>query len=118
MRYHVEELERTPDQIRYSLEFPATSRFFEGHFPDNPILPGVAQVQICIELLAASLAQPVSVRELESVRFRKPLTPSTPCELTVRLPDADGRIEFAFRSDEGLVADGKMMITTGEASDG
>ena len=118
MRYHVKELERTPEQIRYSLEFPPTSRFFEGHFPDNPILPGVAQVLICTELLAASLAQPVSVRELETVRFRKPLTPSTPCELTVRLPDADGRIEFAFRSEEGLVADGKMLITIGEGFDG
>ena len=117
MRYHVEELERTAEQIRYRFEFPATSRFFEGHFPDNPILPGVAQVLICTEVLATSLATPVFVRELESVRFRKPLTPSTPCELTIQLPDADGRIGFAFHSEEGLVADGKMSITTGEASD-
>lgn len=117
MRYNVEEIERTANEIRYRLDFPATSGFFAGHFPGNPILPGVAQVQICIEVLAKSLARPIHLRKLESVRYRRPVTPETVCELTVQLPDDEGRVVFRLVCSEGLVADGRMLLVTEDSDD-
>jgi 3-hydroxyacyl-[acyl-carrier-protein] dehydratase len=110
MRYDFEEIERTDSEIRYRLDVPETSRFFAGHFPGNPILPGVAQVQICIEVLANSLDRPVRLARLESVRYRKPVTPGMPCELTIHLEDEDGRVEFRYDGPDGLIADGRMLL--------
>ena len=110
MRYDVEEIERTTSEVRYRLVFPESSRFFAGHFPGNPILPGVAQVQVCIELLASSLDRPVHLTNLESVRYRKPVTPGMKCELTVQLPDEDSRVEFRYDGPDGLIADGRMLL--------
>ncbi|MFQ5914337.1 MAG: 3-hydroxyacyl-ACP dehydratase FabZ [Nitrospinota bacterium] len=60
-----------------------TEPFFPGHFPDNPIMPGVlmleAMVQTAGVLVLGSLADPKEfvpvLTRVEKVRFRKPVCP-------------------------------------------
>ena len=57
--------------------------FFNGHFPEHPILPGVLQVEMMKQLselsarpeLAKSAADDIYIAKLEKVKFRRPVTP-------------------------------------------
>jgi hypothetical protein len=39
------------------------------------------------------------------------------CELTVQLPDDEGRVVFRLVCSEGLVADGRMLLVTEDSDD-
>jgi 3-hydroxyacyl-[acyl-carrier-protein] dehydratase len=53
----------------------AESAWFDGHFPDDPILPGVAQLNIVVELLQRALEKPVYANQLSRVRFKHLIRP-------------------------------------------
>jgi 3-hydroxyacyl-[acyl-carrier-protein] dehydratase len=67
--------------------------FFQGHFPNHPIMPGVmiveAMAQTAGALIVASLGQEaqgklVYFMTIDEARFRKPVTPGDCLELHVR----------------------------------
>jgi len=61
--------------------------FFEGHFPGNPIMPGVLVIEAMAQVggILARLSEPGSMKEggdsaiyfvaMDKVRFRKPIVP-------------------------------------------
>lgn len=103
------ELERSsgPDGLRlcYRMRIPAGSGYLKGHFPGEPVLPGVAQLQICAEAVAESLGRPVTVRSVSQLRFRKPVRPEVDCELVAVV--AGREVHFTLHGPEGLMADGR-----------
>ena len=58
--------------ITFDREFPG----FEGHFPDNPIVPGVCEISL-VELLAqlATGKDALRTSRIVKVKFRMPLLP-------------------------------------------
>ena len=73
--------------------------FFAGHFPGNPIMPGVLQVEALAQVGAvAVLYQPAYrgkvalLARVENVRFRKPVMPGDTLRLEVQLERMRGRI--------------------------
>ncbi len=71
--------------------------FFQGHFPDQPIMPGVliieAMAQVGIILVAKSLAEKADMENtlyvfsgIEKVRFRKPVLPGDKLEIICKNP--------------------------------
>ncbi len=88
--------------------------FLQGHFPGNPVVPGVIQCEIlaqtCCVLLGQSAADPDFTpffTGLDKVKFRKPVTPgdvfSTRCKITRE------KAPFYFAQGEGSV-DGKTVV--------
>lgn len=82
------------------IEIPEDSPFFAGHFPGQPILPGIAH----LALVAQALGNP-PLAEVKTLKLRKPVGPGDVLELTVE----DGRFELR-RGDE-TVSNG--LITLG-----
>tara|TARA_B100001059_G_scaffold92233_1_gene91289 strand:+ start:148 stop:582 length:435 start_codon:yes stop_codon:yes gene_type:complete len=64
--------------------FDETEYFFEGHFPDNPIVPGVVIVEamaqtagvVVSENLINTKDQSVLFMSINKAKFRKPVLPS------------------------------------------
>ncbi len=48
--YHIVEQEIGEQTITATIALHTTHPIFEGHFPGQPILPGVCQTQMCVEL--------------------------------------------------------------------
>lgn len=64
--------------------FPSSEKYFEGHFPYAPILPGVVLVDAAMEIAATVVKQPLRWVKLANVKF-----------CNVVLPDQE--ICFAFK---------------------
>lgn len=83
-----------------TVELPASSPLFEGHFPGHPILPGVAQLAFVERALGAPLA------EVRAVKLRRPVGPGEVLELSLGAPDGDGWTRFELRRGDEPVSSG------------
>jgi 3-hydroxyacyl-[acyl-carrier-protein] dehydratase len=89
----VPELEKGK-RIRAIRAIRATDDYFAGHFPGEPVMPGVLQLEalaqaLCI-LIAESFPEAAAGKRpafagMEDVRFRRPVRPGDLLELNVEL---------------------------------
>lgn len=94
----------------FLVRVPEHSPFFEGHFPGNPILPGVAQLALCAELLRATLGPDARLLGIRTLRYKSPALPGD--ELTVRLARAarPGEITLSIRRQQEDIASGALLV--------
>jgi 3-hydroxyacyl-[acyl-carrier-protein] dehydratase len=66
---------------------------FKGHFPGNPVMPGVCMMQIIKELTEQISASPLFMQSLSNVKFMALInpfiTPELRLELDVSMTDTD-----------------------------
>lgn len=80
-----------------------------GHFPGNPIVPGVVVLERVIEALAAgSEWRAVGIRRC---KFSRPLRPGEPC--TIEWTPHDDAVRFVCSSAQGMVARGVLQVARG-----
>ena len=98
----------TDTEAEVSLILDPALKWFEGHFPDSPILPGIAQIHI-VDLLVADLYgfRPRG-GTLARVKFRQILRPNDRVVITLR-PNPEARqVDFVYRRDEADVSLGRL----------
>lgn len=71
--------------IEAKVAFASDFTGFDGHFPDNPILPGICKIQTVIAVYEQLKQQKVSLLELKQVKFFAPVLPDQ--ELTFKIKD-------------------------------
>lgn len=92
--YVAEAVRRDGDAVRRRVVVPEGSALFDGHFPGEPVLPGVAQISLVLDLLrdGADVHAPTGI---EAVRFRDRVVPGEELDVVAE-HDAD-RDRWAFR---------------------
>jgi 3-hydroxymyristoyl/3-hydroxydecanoyl-(acyl carrier protein) dehydratase len=86
--------------ITACVSVPAESVWFDGHFPDAPLLPGVAQVAMVVEILGEALGQPVNVADVSRVRFKLAIEPGERVDVVVTPREKDAS-SWGFRLLKG-----------------
>ncbi len=99
--------------------------FFQGHFPGQPIMPGVLIIEALAQVGAvALLSQPehrgkvAYFARIDGVRFRKPVTPGMSLRLEVSLDKMRGPVgkgKGLAKVDDAVVAEGEFTFALGEA---
>ncbi len=91
---------------------PRDSFWFDGHFPDNPILPGVAQLAMAFDLIKACVSETVlRVAEIRRVRFKQIIDPGDSVE--VKIIRRKGQAEwydFQILKNNELACSGSMRM--------
>lgn len=93
----------TEDYIQYDVSLLPDYEVYKGHFPEQPISPGVCNIQMIKECVEHHLQRPLLLGEIRQCRLTELITPQKYPELQVRLylePQTDDGI--AFRSTIGL----------------
>jgi 3-hydroxyacyl-[acyl-carrier-protein] dehydratase len=86
--------------ITAQVEVPADSIWFDGHFPGEAILPGVAQLAMVVEILCDALHKTVCVDDVRRVRFKQAIMPAE--RITVELtPKENKPLAYGFRLMKG-----------------
>jgi 3-hydroxymyristoyl/3-hydroxydecanoyl-(acyl carrier protein) dehydratase len=104
------DLRREEEEIRARLRIPADSPWFDGHFPGDPVLPGVAQLGMVHDLLCQALGQQLPVARLSRVRFRQMIRPEQQLTLTVQRENADGGYRFRITGEKGSICSGQLVL--------
>lgn len=58
---------------------------FKGHFPGNPVMPGVCMMQIIKELVEQATGTPLFMQSLANVKFMALINPEETPELRLEL---------------------------------
>jgi 3-hydroxymyristoyl/3-hydroxydecanoyl-(acyl carrier protein) dehydratase len=86
--------------------------FFAGHFPGQPILPGVAQLEIVRRALGGS-----ALREIRGVRLRRLVLPGEALELSLTELEG-GAVRFELRRGSDVVSGGVVERDIKDGKDG
>lgn len=103
----------------------ANESFFNGHFPQQPVMPGVLIIEAMAQVsCACMLSQTQHAGKLpyftgiDNVRFRQPVIPGDCLELTVnvlKVKGSMGKVLGEARVNEKLVASGELMFSLVDA---
>lgn len=89
---------------------PLNHPAFAGHFPSNPILPGVVLLDIALQAIADGSGVALDICEISSVKFLSPTRPGD--ELIIQYAILDkGRINFDILAGARKVATGNIIPT-------
>ena len=95
-------------------QFDATEPFFAGHFPGQPILPGVFQLEMVRQAAEETLKLPVVIRAVRKAKFQRPIRPGETVRLELKLSeDGDGFLAHA-RFFVGEQAAGETQLRLGK----
>ncbi len=76
MWHQIEHVERLDSgEISAELQIPPESQWFSGHFPGQPILPGIAQLALVRDTVSQAYGESVAVSAFNRVKFKKMVAP-------------------------------------------
>ena len=113
MRLLDEIVRRDKTSIVCKKTFSDSDFFVQGHFPDQPIVPGVIQCECCLQAGAVLLHQyaenapasiPVATR-MDGVKFKRMVRPGDTVEIHVTLKD---QVSNAYFMTGKMLLDGKL----------
>lgn len=92
------------------LAIPETLGWFAGHFPTQPILPGVAQLD-WVMAYGAELAPRMRFSAIDSVKFQRPIVPNSELELNLQWDATRSVLSFAYSL---LTEQGEIPASSGK----
>lgn len=76
------------DRITASVHLDEHHAVFKGHFPDQPVMPGVCTLQIVQELLEQHLGRPLRLSRASNIKFMALIDPRVDPDLDFELAHA------------------------------
>ena len=84
------------DKIALEFVIPASSDFFDGHFPQYKLLPAVAQFEVITRFSRKYLGSQRYVPNIKRIKFSAPIKPNTTIHLDLSKNTAKGTISFTM----------------------
>ena len=101
---------RHANSIERTLEVPANLAFLEGHFPGQPIVPGVVQLRWALDCAQQWLGAPIPVARIEALKFREVLRPGDRFKLTLELGSAGDRLRILLHSEGRVFSTARCIL--------
>ena len=96
----------------FDVELLADCDVYEGHFPGEPISPGVCNVQMIKELAEKIIGRETRIEEIKQVRFTELITPVKHPRLHVSLNiEDDGKTVGVIKSGDVVCVELKCKLS-------
>jgi len=100
-----------PGEISLVLQAPPESNWFSGHFPGEPILPGIAQLGMVFDAINRYENRKFKITGVRRVRFKQIIRPDDPLHLTVKpQKNGEGAYDFRIQVNAELACSGVMTV--------
>jgi len=99
-----------PARAEFEINVPEELFFLQGHFPQQPILPGVVQIHWAVKLAVARLGVEPLFKGIEALKFHRVIKPLTPLKLTLEQAENTGKLHFSYQSDLGVHSQGRIVF--------
>lgn len=112
MWYLLNEIEsNTENEIRAVIEIPAASPWFDGHFPGEPVLPGLAQISMVYDVIKKASEGELRVSSVNRVRFRRIVRPGDRLDvIAIPLKKEADAYTFQIQIQGDLVSSGVVRL--------
>lgn len=105
--------ETNNNHIEALADIPSDSPWFSGHFPGEPILPGIALIHLvrqAIEQVELEKGNPLHLHSLKRVRFMQPVRPGDTLSVRISAESGTEDMLFSFKvlCKESIVSSGMM----------
>jgi 3-hydroxymyristoyl/3-hydroxydecanoyl-(acyl carrier protein) dehydratase len=96
----------------FTLAMDADLLAFQGHFPGNPILPGVVQVDWAIHFGTAAFGPLGAFRGIDNLKFHAIIRPGEVVELHLGFERGE-RLRFSFCAGAAKKSSGVILFQAG-----
>jgi len=93
--YQITSFQSIETNIEATLNFNVNHPVFAGHFPGNPIVPGVVQVQIIKDLMERKTGKSLLLIQGKNIKFLSVISP-------LEHPQVDVTIRFQIADDHSI----------------
>lgn len=110
-------LHELPQRVAITLSAPADLLYFDGHFPDVKILPGVVQVDWAIHFGRAHFVLPACFLTMHALKFQRVIGADQPVTLELLHDARQHSLAFRYFSVAGQHASGRLLFVDGKGAD-
>ncbi|KAB7895549.1 hydroxymyristoyl-ACP dehydratase [Serratia sp. Leaf50] len=100
----------TDTGVTLELMLPAELFWFQGHFPGQPILPGVTQLHWVMEYARQELALAGEFAGFDVLKFQQPLLPEQRVTLTLHWLAEKNKLTFNYQVGDRQASSGKINL--------
>lgn len=102
--YTVRELHAADNHLNCIITFNPEHEIFLGHFPQQPVVPGVCMIQIVKELMQEQTGERLLLQSTGQVKFLQLITPEIEPEIVVEWKKVDNSymVNTTFKRDRDL----------------
>jgi 3-hydroxyacyl-[acyl-carrier-protein] dehydratase len=109
--YHIITIQQQENSIQASLQLNGEHEIFKGHFPHQPVVPGVCMLQMVKEVLNDALDKELHLQKAGTLKFIAPVDPrvTDDLQLTITHLTADSGWQVSAVMNANGVACFKMQ---------
>ncbi len=113
--YSVKEFNFTDKQLKAIIELNPEHDVFKGHFPNNPVTPGVCMLQILKELTEQATNTNLFIKECSNVKFMALINPEVNSILAISIDinplEENFKIKASASFDETVALKVNALLT-------
>lgn len=98
------------NNIIYFLRVPSDLAYFEGHFKEKPVVPGVVQLNWAVEFAKENFVLQGFVSQAAQIKFTSLLTPNVEVELELEYSPDKSCVTFSYRGKEQTYSSGRLIF--------
>ena len=93
--YTVQNIEQNEQEVNATVKLHAEHDVFKGHFPGNPIMPGVCMIQMIKELTEKTTGKELFLSVANNVKFMAKINPDVDeiINLNLKISEEDGIVK-------------------------
>lgn len=110
MWYSSISIEQTNDAVRAQVTTDPQSPWFSGHFPGDPILPGIAQLQMVTNVIAQARNKDLRLVDLTRIKFKKLIRPGDILDIHALAAGKENTYTFRISSKQEDVCSGTLTL--------
>ena len=92
--------ERSPERCEFVILVEAANPWFQGHFPQFAILPGVVQIGWAEHYARTCYGFDGGIAALEQVKFKRPILPGATLTLMLKPDLAARKVRYEYRDTD------------------
>lgn len=102
---------KDPTELAYiTLRLQPDLFWFQGHFPDYPLLPGVTQLNWVMHYAKKMFHLTSVFKSMEVIKFQSPLFPNEIIKLKLSWQPELQKLSFEYHAKDKLASSGKITL--------
>lgn len=114
--FEIVETSGSDAKMLYTIKLNAAHKIYSGHFPNNPITPGVVQMQIVKEILEYKHKKELKLLGMSRCKFLKILNPIETPLVTIDITTGDHPLHVSATGIHGEDVYFKLSATFSDGS--